>query len=47
MGAAALIGLSALAIVDQLDNLSFDATLPILLTVGLAVGMGSQIVRRA
>lgn len=47
MGAAALIGLSALGIVDQLDNLSFDATLPILLTVGLAVGMGSQIVRRA
>lgn len=47
VGAAALIGLSALAIVDQLDNLSFDATLPILLTVGLAVGMGSQIVRRA
>lgn len=47
MGAAALIGLSALAIVDQLDNLSFDATLPILLTVGLAVGIGSQIVRRA
>lgn len=47
IGAAALIGLSALAICNQLDNLSFDATLPILLTVGLAIGMGSQIVRRA
>lgn len=47
MGAAALVGLSALAICNQLDNLSFDATLPILLTVGLAIGMGSRIVRRA
>lgn len=47
MGAAALVGLSALAICNQLDNLRFDATLPILLTVGLAVGMGSRIVRRA
>lgn len=47
LGCAALIGLSALAICNQLDNITFDATLPILLTVGLAVGMGSQIVRRA
>ncbi|GAB3581786.1 MacS family sensor histidine kinase [Calidifontibacter terrae] len=44
---AAVVGLSALAICDQLDNLRFDATLPILLTVGLAVGFGAQVVRRA
>lgn len=47
MGAGALVGLSALTICGQLDNISFDATLPILLTVGLVVGMGAQIVRRA
>ncbi len=44
---AALVGLSALAICEQLDNLRFDATLPILLTVGLAIGFGSRVVRRA
>lgn len=47
LACAGLVGLSALAICNQLDNIGFDATLPILLTVGLAVGIGAQIVRRA
>ncbi|WP_235946196.1 MacS family sensor histidine kinase [Metallococcus carri] len=47
MASAAVVGLSALAICGQLTNISFDATLPILLAVGLALGYGSRVVRQA
>lgn len=47
MASGGAVGLASLAICQQLSNLRFDATVPILLTVGLAIGMSAQVGRRA
>nr|WP_281374009.1 DUF5931 domain-containing protein [Allobranchiibius huperziae] len=47
MIAGLVIGLVCLSALDQLGRWFFDATLPILGTVGLAIGAGAQIARRA